>query len=914
MRSRGFGYAQPVPNEVFKAPGSSGRSLAARHADSLAPGSVNLPAQIGRVPAARRRALGVFVLLAAGIVIARALPTPELADGPLDRGPISPTALFAATTVLAVLAAMLGPRSGALAGGLAVVVLGAGWTLHRTGPWPEGSLAHHLPSDPGAPAILLEVRGVVLSPVTDGPQPLASWDVPTQAFDLGVFAVHPSGAQPAPVSGTVRVRVRLRDGSTLARADALPVRPGQLVRVQGLARGPQPPANPGERDRRPSMRESGHVGWIRCESWSLVHPIDHDASAPALLRFQGFIAAARAAVSDRATGPLFQAAGQDTEPQQLLRALLVGERTDVELIDRFARLGVLHVLAISGFHLVVLAAAARLALRATGDRGPWEPAAVALVLLGYMLIAPWSGPVIRAGVMVLALLAGEALGRRHDRVAVLAWTASALLLVRPLDLFDLGFQLSFALVLALLVVMPVLTQRWSADIVLGAAGPAPVSPAVHALRALRSAFASGLLCWLVASPIIAFHTGMVSLLAVATTLLIAPIASLVLALSAAAMLLAVVAPVLADQAAHAIVPIAQAILKLAHAIDTIPGTWHVLPALSVAWTIAAVALALAWMFGPAGAPRALGRPALWLASAIVLGWLVAHLHTPSASRDQSLRIDTLAVGDGTCHLIRAGQHSLLWDCGSISAEIGRTAVPQAVRAMGGWRVPTAVITHANADHCNALAHAAQRLGLRRVLTTQHFLDEASAPGPFRDLLRTLQGRGVDVVAVARGDRVALGPWTMRVLWPPRAGDPAADLIDPTRPLAANDTSIAAIFEHANHHPAAGRDSPSLLMTGDLQRAGLAGLMVVEPGLRATVLEAPHHGSYNDLAAGFVASVQPSVVVQSTGPQRLGDPRWAQARSAAKWLCTAQAGAIHAVIPPHGPVHVRTHRDHAPSAR
>lgn len=83
----------------------------------------------------------------------------------------------------------------------------------------------------------------------------------------------------------------------------------------------------------------------------------------------------------------------------------------------------------------------------------------------------------------------------------------------------------------------------------------------------------------------------------------------------------------------------------------------------------------------------------------------------------------------------------------------------------------------------------------------------------------------------------------------------------------------------------------VLFVGDLEREGMDALLRRHPRLRADAMEAPHHGSARPFAVEFVEGIGPGVVVQSTGPTRIGHPIWDPVRARAEWWSTAEHGAI-----------------------
>ena len=136
--------------------------------------------------------------------------------------------------------------------------------------------------------------------------------------------------------------------------------------------------------------------------------------------------------------------------------------------------------------------------------------------------------------------------------------------------------------------------------------------------------------------------------------------------------------------------------------------------------------------------------------------------------------------------------------------------------------------------------------------------------------------GVEVRTLCAGDSVLVGSLRAEILWPPRGF--AAE--------RSNDDSIVVRLRV----PTTGGERVAMLF-GDLEPAGMRALREREPGLRADVAEAPHHGSARPEAIAFVRSLDARVVLQSTGPSRLGDERWDGAKAGREWWITARDGAI-----------------------
>lgn len=829
--------------------------------------------QPGAGPARAWAAAGAWML---GLWVARAL---------WERDVVAPAWAWAcAAALLAAAALPLRGRWCATALVLAMLAGGAAWMTARTLEVPRDALLHHL--DPSQPKPMT-VEGVV----ADSPR---AWRGPSGAlaafsrlaqpgwsFDLLVRARLDDPRSPR-VNGRVRVLV---PGS-----DRPPVQPGDRVRITAIWSPPDPPLNPGMPEWRLRSASAGSCGTAVVSDATLIVATGRARGIDGL---RGAWARAVGALRARASSAL-----PDESAGPLARALLLGAREhDDEVSEAFARQGVAHVLAISGFHLAVLAGAALFAVRLFGDRGAFEPLAVAAFVGLYVLIVPAEAPVVRAAWMVAALLVGEACGRQHHRLGLLAWVAVLLLLREPMDLWSLGYQLSVGLTAVLLW----LARRTSDRLFPSAAAadryerPDVLSPAWWA-DGMRGLVSSSVLCWAVSLPWLGYTVGVVAPAAALTTVLITPLVTLMLWIGALVLAVGVLAPGVGAAASAPLAWLGGMIAGAVRWLDDLPGTSLAVPRLSSLLTIAWTAWLLA-LFArnprtdatphPPGTPQR-GTPTMPLGllrcTLLVLAcWTGAELLAPRLA-GPDLRLDAFAVGDGTCHVLRSGGDTVVWDCGSLRAGIGRAELPRAMAAVGVRRADTIVLSHANFDHYSAVLDVAPRLGVRRVIVHPTFLDAAtrSPDGPAAFLLAQLDRIRVRVDTIERGDQLRIGRCTATILNPPPAGAPL--------PAAAraevNDQSLVASVRT----PRGWR----LVLTGDIQAPAISALPARGAELRADVLELPHHGSFNEASAALLRQLAPAVVVQSTGPARAADPRWnverrVHAARGGMWFVTSRNG-------------------------
>lgn len=814
---------------------------------------------------ARTRAIGAFVAFGLGIVLALQLTA-------------EPALWFSLACSAAGAVFLAGRTASTLALLAALFALGGAAASVHLGPWPTESIAHHLPKADEAP-MMIEVEGIALHApeLVAPPTGALAAHIPdfmrqtgSMRFDLALSRVR-TGDSWTDASGVMTVWIDLRDGP-----HAPAIRGGDPLRLTGAATTSRQARNPGERDWSLANRDRGRAGSIGT-SPELIEPAPKSGG---LSRAASLLLHWRSSIQSRASAIIDRAIAGDSAAAPVVRGLLLGRRgaDERDVTGAFRRVGLVHLLAVSGFHVAVAAGLALIAIRLTGDRGWVEPLVVCLALGLYVLLVPMRAPIFRAAMIVLVVLASDALGRRHDRLTLVAWLAIIWLAVRPSDLFDLGFQLSFGLTAWLMLLaeprrdaLPDLDSesRWS---VLSWMIKSP-------LRATAA-------CWSLALPVIAYHVGIISPLAIVATLITVPLIIASMWTGFLVLVFGALAPQLAWLFAGILRAVAGGAARVALWFDSLPGATITLREVSPLWAVFSVG-AIAWIWRR-GTLRDWTWPALLAA---VLLWLGAEQWAGSRVEGEA-EIHMLDVGNATAMLVRTDDASLLWDCGSWRPDVGRTLIPEACRSLGETSIDTIVITHANIDHFMGVLDAVRTLGVDRVVTGESFLLAAQADpeGAPAHVLAELERLGVSHRVVARGDEIDLGKMTLRVLHP----------TDGFKPRAENDASlVAALVDDKGHTHA--------LLTGDIQQEAMAILMVSGEDLGAPVMELPHHGSAHDAAYAFTQTVDPKVVLQSTGRMRLDDPRWEEVRRGRVWMTSARTGAVSVILHEDGRVSVRPAR-------
>ena len=313
------------------------------------------------------------------------------------------------------------------------------------------------------------------------------------------------------------------------------LQPGAAVRLRATLMPPAEPALPGDYDfgRQAWFAGIGAVGYA-------MSPPSIDAAAgdvPRDLALWAGVQRLRQAIGARI------AAALPGETGAIATALITGERGGISEAtnDAFRDSGILHILSISGFHMAIMAGSVffivRLGLAAFPSialRYPikkWAAAAAMAAALAYLLISGGAFATVRSTIMISIMFLAVLLDRPALALRNVILAATLILVVFPESLFDVGFQMSFAAVLALVSVYEALRQRRAWEALMQ-----------HASSRLVLFFAGIVLSTLIASaavaPFAAYHFHKSQQYAVIANLIALPVCNIVVMPAALAALVA----------------------------------------------------------------------------------------------------------------------------------------------------------------------------------------------------------------------------------------------------------------------------------------------------------------------------------------------------------------------------------------
>lgn len=586
----------------------------------------------------------------------------------------------------------------------------------------------------------------------------------------------------------------------LDESEAMPegLIPGCRVTLTARLYHPEGPGNPGGYDFRESLLQKrctiGLYGRDNLATANSVHPL-------------GLAAGLRYRLTQRLCQVMGDSAGSYAATMLLASRHLLPQ----EEREAFSRLGIAHILAVSGFHVGVLAGLLRRLFRRLRLSRRTRLAWTGLLLAFYCLLTGFNAPVVRATLLCLLYEFGAVKHRQRSGLHLLCAAFMAQLLVSPVQITSLSFQLTYGAVLGLILVTPWLESLWS---------PPRFRKLWQALCASLGAQMGILL-----PELYCFHE--LPLLGVWVNMAVISLATAVIGLCWLVLLLLPLQP-LAAVAGWLTGRLMDGMLIGIKAVGTLPGItlWvrqaNVLTA--GAWVL--LLLCMSWWWP---------RRRRWPGAVAALAALCLSVYPWP---DTASRYMQFSVGEADAALLQDGGYAMAIDTGKDGQALANYLHQQRIS------LDALVLTHLHTDHAGGVSALLESGIPVRTCYVPYGAAAALVDEKALDALKALKAAGTEIVILSRGDVLALPNGSLTVLWPEYAKvRPGQD---------ANDSSLVLLAEIKG---------TSLLLTGDL--SGAYEMYAAAP---ADVLKVAHHGSASSTGAAFLERVAPRLLLLSCGTE------------------------------------------------
>lgn len=627
---------------------------------------------------------------------------------------------------------------------------------------------------------------------------------------------------------------------------------GQTAEFTGRVYLPQGQVNPYGFDFQDYLRQRGILVGISGNKGLSLSPEDMTAPQNPVLRLRQSLEARLDALFSERSG--------------LAKALLIGvqDGLDEEVNQDFKLAGVAHVLAVSGLHVGFLVAAILLLLKPFHLSPRFRLLILSILLLAYCVLLDFRPSVTRAMILAVLLLSGKALKKRSDPLTSLAAAFLLILIVRPYDLFNLGFQLSFLAVFGIFVIGDKINH--SLNKIKGFQSlPRFVQ---NLLQAYAVTLAASLMTFV---PLVnSFHR--VSLIG----LLIGPFAVTLVGFLmggfAVCLILSFISLPLALFFAVPVRGFAAFYEGMVSIFAKVPYASINLP--FIHWPVATAYYLILWLMSRYAK---IGRKARFI---IAGGLIILALLLTLTERDERVTYTQLSSGFADSAVIMDGDTTFVLDTGENGSDLARL-----IQSLGR-RADHLIITHLHRDHAGGLAQLIKDgVEIRRVYLSEG-AQTASDIDVDQDIFELCGAAGIPVFTLKRGDVLRSRRVACRVLWP------YGGAVYPG--LSANDSALVTLWD---------LNGVSLLSASDLS-SRYAGYALEQ----ADLLKVAHHGSKNDNNRELLEMVSPQIALITADDHQAG--RYKKTSEilsvmGARELVTGPLGAI-IIKSEHGAVEILTH--------
>ncbi|MBN2410944.1 DNA internalization-related competence protein ComEC/Rec2 [candidate division KSB1 bacterium] len=606
---------------------------------------------------------------------------------------------------------------------------------------------------------------------------------------------------------------------------------GDRIAARGFLRSPAGERNPGEFNYRRYLASKGIFAMLNIQSQNNIVILNSGEG-------QGLLQTTVYPVRDFITRLIdTRMKGQQAA---LLKGLLVGAREDIddELRQKFANVGIVHILAISGLHVGFILFGLMYICKSLGLPRGLQALFTIAGLVFYAALTGGNAPVVRASVMAGIYLLGVAIQRRNSVFNTLSIAALVILLVNPLELFQPGFQLSFTAVLGIVLIY----QKLHA--ICGNIFSSWYEKGHDFRIFILQLFLVSLSAQIATLPLTAYYFGRISVVSVFINLLVVPAAGLIVGLGFVAVIFAVLYMPLGGIFLNTVSLLLSGLIDLVQFAEKVPFSYFVVPRLSVMFIVlyfTVIIIFLVWR------ERKARKSALLFLLMIlnVIVWSSFLGHKPG------LKVTFFDVGQGDSILFEfPDKKILLVDAGERNeySDRGRQVIAPYLQRNNIKKIDVLLISHPHSDHIGGAPYLLGHVKVGRIVRSK--VNTHSPLETAVDSLAMLYH--IKQQFVESGDTLSGFANTAILIL-----HPDDEYINKKRNESdfLNNTSVVFKLIYGRR---------SFLLPGDAEQGAEEEMMCYNRLLKADVLKLGHHGSSTANSAAFRERVYPDYAVVSVG--------------------------------------------------
>ncbi|WP_409301793.1 DNA internalization-related competence protein ComEC/Rec2 [Peribacillus sp. SCS-155] len=552
------------------------------------------------------------------------------------------------------------------------------------------------------------------------------------------------------------------------------------------------------------------------------------------------------------------------ETRGYVAALVFGDRKLIpeHELSAYQQLGLIHLLAVSGLHISFLAGLVfYLGIRAGLVREHMK-ILLTLLLPVYALLTGASPSVWRACLMAMSYFVLSILKKEISLAASILAVYLFLLFIQPYMLYNIGFQLSFAVSFAMILSANIFSQ-FQSKLLLG--------------------LLVSTICQISALPILLFHFYEISFLGVFLNIIFVPVYSLLLPLS----IMAILTPLIVPHLGEFLISLVHSILVICNKAALLCSG---LPIGSIVFgkpspfMMAALLFCLLLIFIKWDKTGNLLYTRNYVALLIIL--LISQYNVQKLSPAGEVTFIDIGQGDSILISLPFNKGNFLIDTGGLavfgqeewkkrktSFNTGKDIIIPLLKSKGIHRLDMLILTHPDADHIGSVQQVLEGIPVERI-----YIGKDSESKYNAGFFYKAEKENINLGSLQQGSN-----WTV--------GDARFYVLNPSDEQEDSNESSVVIYAEIG--------GLTWLFTGDIGVFSENKILRQYPGLKADVLKVGHHGSKNSTSEEFLTSLQPKYAIISVGEEnRYGHPHQSVLHS------LSQAGAVILRTDSHGGISYR----------
>lgn len=659
---------------------------------------------------------------------------------------------------------------------------------------------------------------------------------PTTSFYLKVDEVETIAGW-AKVTGTVRVQVD---------EPVLDLKAGDEIQAYCWLERFEPASNPGQFDMAEYLARRNVYIAASVESRSGIELLQKASATSSFVKI-------KRKLRQTVTQALLDSPYPQDQNQSLLQALVLGYRADIDskTYIAFRKTGLLHFVCLSGMNFGIVISIIWWLCKTAGLMKPARAVVCMIAAILFLLVIPPNAPALRAGIISFVFCASFLFRRRPNWVNSLSLAAIILLLIRPTELFEASWQLSFAAVLGLLLFCE-RTHFFLDEKITGIFWfiKAPVSRPFYQIAARPGPYILRLLstcitAWLATAGISLYHFYTINWLTSLWTAVVSPLIAIVSVVAYVKVVIALFLPTVASILSIILNILSGWLISIVKCIADLNISEILIGHTPL--TMIVLYYCLVFFMAFAYFKKPVFKKVVCTLTALTIITLLGAIRWQRTHHDR-LTLTCLDVGHGQAILAQfPGKANVLFDTGSLHrSDIGTRIVAPFLDYEAVSRLDALIISHNDTDHINGVPEVVEHCKVGGVYANDAFFtDMKTDPNGTAKFLETLLSKN-DFKIKGLEDLNLNSAAKIKILWPNKKATYYEQLSD-------NNKSLVSLIQFGN---------VKILLCSDIEKFAQVELLRLYPDLKADVVVVPHHGSAKTLGGDFLASLDADVLICS----------------------------------------------------